>query len=653
MAPTMQEKSMAETPNHEYNVPEEGTQNWHEPLNDNFDALDTDVEIRDDGEPAAAGYDDPADGAKYLDISSGEIFIAADGSWESLGMIGEDGGDGGIESLSGGDGIDPADIGDGDELSVAWADAEDLDENGNVTTDDAPDAGRYLADDEGVRDFTGPAEWENDGETDTNEATGPAATVGGGVDNTASDNGATVGGGDGNEASALDTTVGGGLDNTANALYATVGGGQNNTASDWYATVGGGWLNEASNVNATVGGGSYNWAMADFATIAGGGPSDTNEPADTNNIVYDNYGTIAGGGNNQAGVDDDDPESEAYATVGGGEHNVSSAEYATVGGGRNNTASNRWGTVAGGDDNEASGQWSTVGGGSNNSASGNRAAVAGGRDNTAAGSYATVAGGYLNEATGRGAAIGGGGDVVFDDPDDENLASGDFSTIAGGADNQTPGEYSSVPGGYNNSANGDYSLAAGHRARANDVDGFDVIPAHGSFVWGDSSDNLVRAEDDDRFVVQAGGGAKIYTESDTSQDVGAELPAGEGSWQSLSARAAKSNVSPVEPDAVLEGVTDLDIATWNYNGNEETQHMGPMAEDFHDQFSLGTDDKHLANVDADGVALAAIQGLADRLETKNERINDLEAENKALRERLSAIEAELGIEAAESVPAED
>jgi hypothetical protein len=34
-----------------------------------------------------------------------------------------------------------------------------------------------------------------------------------------------------------------------------------------------------------------------------------------------------------------------------------------------------------------------------------------------------------------------------------------------------------------------------------------------------------------------------------------------------------------------------------------------MAQDFHAAFQVGDDDKHIATVDADGVALAAIQGL--------------------------------------------
>jgi len=39
-----------------------------------------------------------------------------------------------------------------------------------------------------------------------------------------------------------------------------------------------------------------------------------------------------------------------------------------------------------------------------------------------------------------------------------------------------------------------------------------------------------------------------------------------------------------------------------------------MAQDFRDAFALGHDEKHITSVDADGVALAAIQGLNEKLE---------------------------------------
>ncbi|CAM3987306.1 hypothetical protein MEZE111188_19330 [Mesobacillus zeae] len=46
-------------------------------------------------------------------------------------------------------------------------------------------------------------------------------------------------------------------------------------------------------------------------------------------------------------------------------------------------------------------------------------------------------------------------------------------------------------------------------------------------------------------------------------------------------------------------------------------HIGPTTQDFHADFGLnGEDNKHISNVDIQGVALAAIQGLNE----KNEKI---------------------------------
>ena len=61
---------------------------------------------------------------------------------------------------------------------------------------------------------------------------------------------------------------------------------------------------------------------------------------------------------------------------------------------------------------------------------------------------------------------------------------------------------------------------------------------------------------------------------------------------------------------------------------------GPMAQDFHAAFGGGADDKHIATVDADGVALAAIQGLNQKVE---ERAAALRVENAALRRELAEL----------------
>jgi hypothetical protein len=90
-------------------------------------------------------------------------------------------------------------------------------------------------------------------------------------------------------------------------------------------------------------------------------------------------------------------------------------------------------------------------------------------------------------------------------------------------------------------------------------------------------------------------------------------------------RNAKENFTALNARAVLEKVAGLPVTQWNYKtvGKSE-QHIGPMAQDFHTAFGLaGNDDKHISVVDEGGVALAAIQGLNQKVDEKNTEIQDL------------------------------
>jgi hypothetical protein len=80
-------------------------------------------------------------------------------------------------------------------------------------------------------------------------------------------------------------------------------------------------------------------------------------------------------------------------------------------------------------------------------------------------------------------------------------------------------------------------------------------------------------------------------------------------------RNLKKNFDSVNPQEVLERVASLPIQQWTYKAEEDAvRHVGPMAQDFHAAFGLGANDTTIATVDADGVALAAIQGLNQKLE---------------------------------------
>jgi hypothetical protein len=70
------------TENHGYNTPGPGTSNWDQPINDNFSALDRDVELRD--REAALGDYTPTAGAKFLATDTGRVYLGNGSDWEPL-----------------------------------------------------------------------------------------------------------------------------------------------------------------------------------------------------------------------------------------------------------------------------------------------------------------------------------------------------------------------------------------------------------------------------------------------------------------------------------------------------------------------------------------------------------------------------------------
>jgi hypothetical protein len=66
--------------------------------------------------------------------------------------------------------------------------------------------------------------------------------------------------------------------------------------------------------------------------------------------------------------------------------------------------------------------------------------------------------------------------------------------------------------------------------------------------------------------------------------------------------------------------------------------MGPMAQDFYAAFGLGGSETTITTIDPDGVSLAAIQGLNQKLE---EKLKEKGAEIELLKERLNRLEGKL------------
>lgn len=324
------------------------------------------------------------------------------------------------------------------------------------------------------------------------------------------------------------------------------------------------------------------------SSFIGGGQSNIITTNATNAVIGGGFGNDV---SNQFGV------------VGGGIYNLASGNSATVGGGIYNTASGYWSTVSGGSENTASGAVATVGGGINNSALGDQGAtVGGGNANTASGYCSTVSGGYVNYASNNGATVGGGA---------ENEASGFRATVGGGSNNTASGNFSCVPGG-----------------------AFATASHPGSFVYNSDNGELTASFGDGTFTVRCEGGARFYT---ANGGVGAQLLAGATAWDALSDSNSKTDFEPIKPREILSKVAALPVKAWHYKHDRKRLYIGPMAQDFHAAFGLGSGDKTISTLDSDGVMYAAIQGLVEELKDRDAKIGELEAKMEAMEERLSSL----------------
>lgn len=394
------------------------------------------------------------------------------------------------------------------------------------------------------------------------------------------------------------------------------------------------------------------------ATVGGGGAGDYAGQAFTNRVTVD-FGAIGGGRGNSLGM------GAADSIIGGGLGNsIQWGRYAVIGGGYSNSVRGNFpatcATIGGGQWNRIAGYippCSTIGGGLSNSTLGAYATVAGGQQNSIGdeGNDSTIGGGRNNNISMSvdGGTIAGGednfiGDLSFDctigggtrNTNDHAAinstvgggsgnsiqAWGENSVIGGGARNTilARATYGTIPGGRDNSATND-AFAAGRRAKA-------VHP--GAFVWADSTDADFASTAPNQFLIRAGGGVGVGTRTPVSalQVVGTVTAT---AFNPTSDRGAKQQFASVDCRAVLDKVVTLPIESWSFKEEQGTRHIGPMAQDFHSAFAVGTDDKHIATVDADGVALAAIQGLNQKLEAQ---IRAQEAEIRQLRQSLAELQ---------------
>jgi hypothetical protein len=495
---------------------------------------------------------------------------------------------------------------------------------------------------------------------------GPVTGVGGGDFHAIYDSDCTIGGGFGNK-------VGNGNSDVNDAPFGTVGGGVFNSAANYASTVAGGDGNLAGGVRAAVGGGVGNQALSDNSTVSGGAANvvSTNSPNSFIGGGFQNtirpgatQSTIAGGqGNSAGGVVIN--TSITGASVGGGVSNRADCAYTFIGGGKNNTINDVLVSAL------YSSPYSVIVGGETNKIVSSEIYTS---------DHSAIGGGYANLIHGDFSAISGGSYNQIDASTGSVISGGYNNLIQGGL-------YAAIPGGQNNAVLGDYGFAAGLSAKAFHT---------GTFVWADSTGGDFASTGDNQFCIRAKGGVQLSTNtsvfcgSQTRQMVnlwstqfgigvqaateyfrsGSDFswfkggvhndnqnnPGGglemmrltssgltvNGTFVSSSDRNLKENFEPVNGRKVLEKVATLPLSKWNFKADPESRHLGPMAQDFYAAFGVGPDDRHITTVDEGGVALAAIQGLNEKVESENallrEQLNRREAENAELKRRLERLE---------------
>jgi hypothetical protein len=258
--------------------------------------------------------------------------------------------------------------------------------------------------------------------------------------------------------------------------------------------------------------------------------------------------------------------------------------------------------------------------------------------------------GYINGTQWDDANIG-----YFSTAFGENVRALGSNSFAAGL-RSVAAQSSAVAIGEDNTASGAASVALGYHAHTN--------ARQGSFVFSDrSSVDTLRAGVNHSANWRVSGGFRIFTSSNLSTGVtiqsgattsnwgqssaviststGAYLSTG-GTWTNSSDVNRKHLFEDVSGDDILSRLSRVPIRTWSYRAEmESVRHLGPTAQDFHAAFGLGNDEKSIATIDADGVALAGVQALDVRTRDQAKKIESLEKENAELRVRLEKIEQSL------------
>jgi len=491
---------------------------------------------------------------------------------------------------------------------------------------------------------------------------------------------------------ALASAVGGGYQNSIQhrADYSLISGGRFNRIlmSNEYATISGGGFNQIQTgaERAAIGGGFGNTIETNAASsvIAGGG----------GNRISADSGAIGGGfghfiesdANNSAiggGAANGIHTGAGHSTIAGGLLNRigTNSFFSAIGGGNNNQVRNNAtrAVIAGGTVNEiqrdtenstiSGGQlntmapgcsFSTIGGGKANSIT-NQSDFA-----TIPGGGGNIAGGHFSFAAGREAhALHHGTFVWADFPVTNSAPFASTSTnqflirAAGGVGINTPAPQAALHVAGNIQMGIDSADYRQFRLGGGNSEGFlygsflrfaDGIHLGYNYFANASGGNVILRSDGATsritagygFVTLAVGGVNAAPTINrlVADTTGVTVF---GTFNNASDRNAKQDFKPVDPTVILAKVARLPLSEWSYKDDATTRHIGPMAQDFHAAFAIGTDDRHIAPLDEGGVALAAIQGLNEKIEAGSERVDGriqrLEAENVELKRSIDELKA--------------
>jgi hypothetical protein len=188
-----------------------------------------------------------------------------------------------------------------------------------------------------------------------------------------------------------------------------------------------------------------------------------------------------------------------------------------------------------------------------------------------------------------------------------------------------------------------------------------VVYAFGAGSVGNVSTGAVAFPDGNQLKIQGPGGIKLNTGGSgtgitlttsthslntnglsVNGDIIAAADVFGNSFVTTSDRNAKEKFRPVNAREILSHLAGLPIQTWTFKQDDSrVHHIGPMSQDFYASFQVGPDDKHIATVDADGVAFAAIQGLNEIVQEQTAELATKAKKIDALEKRLDQIEKSL------------